>query len=279
MIIKSFFHQETATFTHVVADEIAKICAIIDPVQDFDLITGRTSMQSADACLAWVNSQGYQVAWILETHVHADHLTSACYIKEKTGALIGIGSGIVAVLDYWVPFYHNQDNTPLDGSQFDRLFNEGDSIDLGSLKIKIIATPGHTPACISYLIEDAVFVGDTLFMPYMGTSRADFPGASAEQLYHSIQKILNLPEKTRIFTCHDYPPEGKSPCSESSVGEQKKSNILINDQISKQEYISKRKERDQKLSIPKLLLPSIQVNMRCGYLGAGETLKIPLNRL
>lgn len=284
MIIQSFFHQDTATFTHVIADEKNKVCAIIDPVQDFDPITGRTAMKSINEVLHWIDGQGYSVLWVLETHVHADHLTSAYYIKEKTGALIGIGLGIINVLKYWVPFYNNEENTPLDGSQFDRLLKDGDCINLGSLMIKVLSTPGHTPACVSYYVNDAIFVGDTLFMPYMGTSRTDFPGGSAEQLYESIQKILSLPDATRIYTCHDYPPEGEKPRAESRVDEQKKSNILINNSISREEYIAKRHTRDQQLSVPKLLLPAIQVNMRCGQLGPKnaqgvQSLKLPLNQL
>lgn len=284
MIIESFFHEDTATFTHVIVDKKNKTCAIIDPVQDFDSVTGRTSMHSTQKLLDWINTQELCVKWVLETHVHADHLTSAYYIKEKTGALIGIGSGIIEVLKYWVPFYNNEENTPMDGSQFDRLFQEGDVIQLGDLSIQVLTTPGHTPACVSYYVNDAIFVGDTIFMPYMGTSRTDFPGGSAAQLYDSIQKILKLPETTRIFTCHDYPPQGLSPTAVSTVGEQRISNLLINDKISREEYINKRTERDKQLSLPKLLLPSIQVNMRCGQLGPKnrqgvQMIKIPLNRL
>lgn len=284
MIIHPFFDKETATFTYIVADESTKKCAIIDPVQQLDLPAGKTNLESADSYLSWINAHGFKLEWILETHIHADHLSSAFYLKEKTAAKIGLGQKILDVLSWWVPFFHTEQDTPVDGSQYDHLFKNGETFDLGNLRVKVIFTPGHTPACVSYLIEDALFVGDTLFMPSVGTGRADFPGGNAETLYHSIQTILSHPDDTRIFTCHDYPPDGIEPCSQSTVKEQKQMNVLINETISKEEYIEKRNNRDKNLPLPRLLLPSIQVNMRCGNLGSKRVdgtqfIKIPLNKL
>jgi glyoxylase-like metal-dependent hydrolase (beta-lactamase superfamily II) len=279
MKIQTFFHTETATFTYIVADVNTKKCIIIDPVQDFDLCTGRTSMKTADLHLNWIIENGYELKFILETHIHADHLTAAYYLKEKTGAQIGIGKHIIDVLKTWVPIFNTVEDTPIDGSQFDMLFDDGDIMELGSLKIHVLHTPGHTPACVSYYINNSIFVGDTILMPYIGTSRTDFPGGSADTLYNSIQKILSLPDSTKIYTCHDYPAQGLQPCSQTTVKGQKLTNIMINED----EFIAKRNARDVTLTLPRLLFPSIQINMRCGKHGKIENqsqyIKIPLNKL
>jgi len=211
MHIQHFFDQETATFTYIVSDAATKYCAIIDSVLNYDMSEGKTRTQSADEIISYVRNNQLIVAWILETHVHADHLSAASYLKETLGGKIAIGEHIRQVLDYWVPIFDTGNDTPLDGSQFDHLFVENEIFYIGNLPVKVMATPGHTPACVSYYIEDVIFVGDTIFMPYIGTARADFPGGSAEQLYDSIQKILALPKDTKIFTCHDYPPKEKTP--------------------------------------------------------------------
>lgn len=281
MHIQAFFDKGTATVTYIVSDPETRRCAIIDTVLDFDPQAGVTSTRSADQLIVYIEKSGLTVEWLLETHIHADHLTAASYLKEKCGGKTGISAGMIDVLKYWVPIFDTAHDTPLDGSQFDRLFKDGEEFSLGSLTIQVMHTPGHTPACASYVIEDAVFVGDTLFMPYGGTSRSDFPGGDAATLYRSIRKILALPEETRIFTCHDYPPEGHNPAWESTVGEQKKNNTMIKDGVAEAQYIEARKTRDSKLPVPRLLYPSIQVNMRAGGLGELEDnemhyIKIPV---
>ncbi len=284
MKIQSFFDSVTATFTYVLVDEVSRHCAVIDPVLDFDFSSGKTGLHSLHPIITYIEAEKLQLKWILETHAHADHLSGAAFLKQKLGGKIAIGEHIVEVLKFWVPLFNNGDNTSLEGSQFDRLLAEGDEISLGALKIKVMHTPGHTPACCTYLVEDVAFVGDTLFMPYVGTARTDFPGGSAAVLYHSIQRILSLPDNTRLFTCHDYPPEGQREASISTVAEQKKENVMIHEGISEAEYVSVRNARDKGKAVPKLLLPSIQVNLRAGHLGPVESngvryLKIPLDQL
>jgi glyoxylase-like metal-dependent hydrolase (beta-lactamase superfamily II) len=279
--IEAFFDKGTATVTYVVSDPETRCCAIIDPVLDFDPQTGVTSTKSANQVLNYIVKSNLIVLWLLETHIHADHLTAAHYLKEKCGGETGISEKIIDVLKHWVPVFNTGDDTPLDGSQFDRLFKDGETFSIGSLTVKVIHTPGHTPVCASYLIEDAIFVGDTIFMPYIGTSRADFPGGDAATLYHSIKKILSLSDETRIFTGHDYPPAGQNPSWESTVGEQKKKNIMVKDGVTEAQYIEARNKRDSTLHVPRLLLPSIQVNLRAGNLGVAEEngtryIKIPL---
>lgn len=281
MHIQPFFDNATATVTYVVSDPSSNQCAIIDPVLDFDLHAGTLSTLSADEIIDYVNKMDLKVEWILETHIHADHLTAASYLKEKLGGQIGIGERIKDVLSHWVPVFNTHSDTPLDGSQFDVLFIDGMKFKIGNLNVKVIHTPGHTPDSVSYLINDALFVGDTLFMPYIGTGRTDFPGGDAETLFHSIQKIFTLPETTRIFTCHDYPPSGAAPLWESTVDEQRQANIMINEGVTKDEFIEARNKRDHNKTVPKLLLPAIQVNMRAGKLGSCESnniqyLKIPI---
>ena len=284
MKIQPFFDKDTATVTYVISDPQTKRCAIIDPVLDYNPSSGTTATTSADRVIDYIKTSSLTVEWLLETHIHADHLTATSYLKGKLGGKSGVGEKIVDVLSYWVPVFNTAHDTPADGSQFDRLFKNGDRFNIGNIPATVMHTPGHTPSCISYHISDAIFVGDTLFMPYMGTARADFPGGDAATLYRSIQKILSLPDNTRIFTCHDYPPEGQPAAWESTVAQQKKDNTLINAQISEGEYIEKRKARDSKLPVPRLLLPALQVNMRAGKFGEPETngtqyIKIPLNKL
>jgi|TARA_R110002126_G_scaffold187410_2_gene336098 glyoxylase-like metal-dependent hydrolase (beta-lactamase superfamily II) len=284
MDIQHFFDQETATFTYIVSDSDTKHCAIIDPVLNYEPNTGRTSTQSADALIAYVQKHNLTVEWILETHVHADHLTASSYLKKILGGKTGVGENIKHVLDHWVPLFDTSDDTPVDGSQFDGLFADNEEFNLGKLSVRVMLTPGHTPSCVCYCIEDAVFVGDVIFMPYVGTARADFPGGSAAQLYDSIQKILALPHETRIFTCHDYPPEGKAPACLSTVGEQKKTNQMIHDAVSRADYVLARNKKDENKPLPRLLLPSIQVNLRAGWLGTPSStgiqyIKIPLNQV
>lgn len=284
MQIESFFDPNTSTVTYVVSDPETQHCAIIDSVHDFDLYSGRLSSQSIDKVIDYIKRMNLQVEWILDTHMHADHLTAASYLKDKLGGKIGIGENIKKVLSYWIPIFNTSSDTPSDGSQFDMLFSDGTQFKIGNLNVKVIYTPGHTPDSVSYYINDAVFVGDTIFMPYVGTARTDFPGGNAETLYHSIQKILALPDQTRIYTCHDYPPDGQQPAWVSTVAEQKKNNSMINDSITENEFITARNKKDFNRPVPKLLLPSIQVNLRAGKLGAFETnqlqyIKIPITAL
>lgn len=284
MKIQHFYDKDTATFTYVVSDESTKSCAIIDSVLGYDMSSGRTSNAPADVVIDYVNKYNLKVEWILETHAHADHLTASVYLKDKLGGKIAIGENIIEVVKFWAPIFNTQKDTPFDGSQFDHLFKDNEKFRIGSLEVKVIHTPGHTPACLCYLIEDAVFVGDTIFMPKLGTARTDFPGGSAATLYDSIQKLLALGDNIRIFVGHDYPEEGKEPQFTCTVFEQKKNNILINEKISKDEYVKIRNKRDEGKAVPRLLLPSIQVNIRAGKFGAAEEnniqyIKIPLNRI
>lgn len=282
MQIKPFFDSDTATITYVVSDPSTQRCAVIDSVHNFDLYSGRLSSDSADKVINYIKESNLQVEWILETHVHADHLTAANYLKDKLGGKIGIGENIKKVLSYWLPIFNTSSDTPVDGSQFDVLFTDGMEFKIGNLKVKVMHTPGHTPDCVSYHINDAIFVGDTIFMPYVGTARTDFPGGGAEILYHSIRKILALSDQTRIYTCHDYPPAGQQPAWESTVAEQKKNNIMISEFVTEKEFVAARNKKDFKKPVPKLLLPSIQVNLRAGKLGSVEAnqthyIKIPIN--
>lgn len=282
MKIQHLFDPDTATFTYVVSDPTGA-CAIIDPVLDYDMPSGKTSTISADKVIAYVKEQKLRVEWILETHAHADHLTAAHYLKDQLGGKTGIGEHIKAVLKFWVPLFNTAHDTPLDGSQFDHLFKDGEVFHIGSMEVKVMHTPGHTPACVTYLIEDAAFVGDTIFMPYVGTARTDFPGGSAKTLYRSIQKLFALPQNTKIYTCHDYPPQGQDVCYVSTVAEQKAKNSMVHDGISEADYVAARNAKDKGKAVPRLLLPSIQVNLRSGDFGRPENngvhyIKIPLNK-
>lgn len=280
--ITPFFHEVTNTVTYIVCDPATKSCAIIDPVMDYDAASGTLSTEFADKIVSHFDKNGLNLEWILETHAHADHITAAPYIKEKLGGLIGIGEHIRRVQSTFKAIYHLEAQFAVDGSQFDQLFVDGEVIQLGHLDIEILHTPGHTPACVSYYIDDAVFVGDTLFMPDYGTARADFPNGSAQTLYRSIRKLLNLPDSTRIFVGHDYKaPERDEYAWETSVIAQKRNNIHVKEGVSQAEFVSMREARDATLAVPKLLLPSIQLNIRAGHLPPVESngkhyLKIPL---
>lgn len=279
--IRSFFDEATNTVSHLVADPLTGAAAVIDPVLDFDAASGQVATASADQLLAEAEIEGWKIVWILETHAHADHLSAAAYLKEKTGATIGIGEGIRDVQKVFCPLLAADDCEP-NGGDFDHLFGDGERIDLGTLNIEVIATPGHTPACVSYLIGDALFVGDTLFMPDYGTARTDFPGGDAGQLYRSIRRILSLPEDTRVFMCHDYKAPGRDTFAwETTVGEERRSNPHVHDGISEDEFVAMRESRDATLPVPKLLYPSIQVNIRGGRLPPAEAngrryIRIPL---
>ncbi len=284
MHIKHFFDADTATFTYVVTDNSTKKCAIIDSVLNYDMYAGRTSTLSADAVISYIEAMDLTVEWILETHVHADHLSASSYLKSKLGGKISIGEDIKKVLSFWVPLFNTERDTPLDARKFDHLFQDNERFFIGSIEVKVMHTPGHTPACVSYLIGDAVFVGDTIFMPYVGTARTDFPGGSAKAMYRSIQKLLSLPNDTRIFTCHDYPLENMQPGFMSTVAEQKRDNIMVRDGVNEEQYIAARNKKDEGKAVPKLLLPSLQVNLRAGEFGDAESngvsfIKIPLNKI
>lgn len=284
-LVTSFFDTATSTVTYVVADTTAKICAVIDPVLDFDAASGRTSHTAADRVIAHVRAQGFQVQWILETHAHADHLSSGAYIKSVLGGKIAIGARIVDVQKIFAKVFNLKDSVATDGRQFDRLFNDGDTFPIGGLTARVMHTPGHTPACLTYLIGDAAFVGDTLFMPDYGSARADFPGGDARTLYRSMRRILSLPEETRIFTCHDYKAPGRNEFAwESTVRDQKRANVHVHDGISEEAFVAMRTARDKTLGMPQLILPSIQVNIRAGALPPAEDngvsyLKLPINAL
>ncbi|MBP9727441.1 MAG: MBL fold metallo-hydrolase [Gammaproteobacteria bacterium] len=282
--IKTFFEPETATFTYIVSDTIEKVAAIIDPVLNYDQFSGRIKTHSADEAIKYVQDHGLKLEWILETHIHADHVTAAHYINEKLGGRVGIGSKITEVLKFWVPIFNTYYDTPMNGSQFDALFEDLQILPLGEKFITVWHTPGHTPACCSYLIENNIFVGDTIFMPDIGTARTDFPGGSAEDLYASIKRILSLSNDTNIFVCHDYPTANRSEMCQSTVKEQRLDNILINETISRESYIEIRHKRDENKPVPKLLLPSIQANLRLGKMSKAEDnqiqyIKIPINVL
>ena len=280
--VNAFFDEATFTVTYVVADSATRRAAVVDPVLDFDPASGRTSTTSADKVIAFVKSENLGIDWILETHVHADHLSGAPYIREQLGGRTAIGANVTAVQDTFKGVFNLKD-LATDGSQFDHLFADDESFDIGAIAGRVIATPGHTPACITYVIGDAAFVGDTLFMPDFGSARTDFPGGDATQLYESIQKILSLPGNTRLFMCHDYKAPGRDVYAwETSVAEQRASNIHINDTVSREAFVEMREGRDSQLGMPKLILPSLQVNLCAGRLPEPEDndiryLKIPLD--
>lgn len=280
--VHAFHDEATFTITYVVSDPATGLAAIVDPVLDYDPASGRTSTASADEVVAFVNARQLSVLWILETHVHADHLTGAPYLRDRLGGKTAIGADVTKVQDTFKGIFNLKD-LATDGSQFDHRFSDGDTFAIGDIEARVIATPGHTPACITYVIGDAAFVGDTLFMPDFGTARTDFPGGSARQLYASIRKILALPDATRLFMCHDYKAPGREEFAwETSVAEQRARNIHINDGVSQDEFVTMREDRDNQLGMPKLILPSLQVNLRAGDLPEPEDndiryLKIPLD--
>jgi len=282
--IRPFFDEKTGTITYVISANSSKHAAIVDPVLDFDLKSGRTSTQAAEKVLEYVRDAGLIVEWILETHAHADHLSGARYMQQQVGGRIAIGEHIREVQATFKKFYNLERSFLPDGSQFDHLFKDGETFRIGDVEATALLVPGHTPADMAYLIDGAVFVGDTLFMPDVGSARADFPGGDARVLYRSMGRILALPLETRVFVCHDYPPKDRQPRWETTVAEQRTLNIHIRDGISEDQFVQMRTARDATLGVPALILPSIQVNVRAGHLPPAESdgvsyLKIPLNVL
>lgn len=282
--VTAFFDEATNTISYVVKDSNSKHCGIIDSVMDIDYSAGRISYDHADAIVAHVRERDLTVDWLLETHVHADHLSAAPYLQQKLGGKIGIGAKITVVQDTFGKVFNEGTELERDGSQFDRLFDDGDEFNIGDLAVRVMHTPGHTPACLTYLIGDAAFVGDTLFMPDGGSARADFPGGDAGTLYDSIQKVLALPDETRLFMCHDYGPNGRDIRWQTTVADEKAHNIHIGGGTSRDAFIAMRNERDATLDMPKLIIPSLQVNMRGGHLPEPDKdgkrfLKVPIDGL
>ena len=282
--IRSFFHEPTFTVSYLVSDPATGVAAVIDSVLDFDQKSGRTRTTFADEVLAVAKAEGLRIEWVMETHAHADHLSAAQHIKARTGAKVVIGAEIGRVQKVFKDVF-NAAEMPVDGRQFDRLVGDGERIALGTLEFEVMHTPGHTPACVTYRIGDAAFIGDTLFMPDYGTARADFPGGDARTLHRSIRRILSLPPETRLFLCHDYKAPGRDVFAwETTVAEQRARNPQAHDGISEEEFVILRTKRDRELEMPVLILPSIQVNMRAGHMPPAEAngtvyLKLPLNRL
>lgn len=283
--VQAFFDNATNTVSYVVSDPDGSACGIIDSVLDYDAAAGRTDTASADQIIAFVKDAGLRTEWILESHVHADHLSAAPYLQDALGGKIGIGAEITTVQDTFGKVFNEGTAFQRDGSQFDALFKAGDSIHIGQLRVDVLHTPGHTPACLTYVIGDAAFVGDTLFMPDFGTARCDFPGGSAEDLYNSIQKILSLPDETRIFVGHDYKAPGRDEFAwETTVGEQKALNVHIGAGRPMEDFVTMRTERDASLGMPRLILPSLQTNMRAGHMPEPDDngkryFKVPINQL
>jgi glyoxylase-like metal-dependent hydrolase (beta-lactamase superfamily II) len=282
LAINSFFDSATHTVTYVVADRLSRYCAIIDPVLDFDLSSGNVTTGSADTIIEFINSRNYQTEWILETHAHADHLSAAQYLKNQVGGAVAIGNRIPEVQATFKSVFNLGDDFQPDGSQFDYLFSDEESFQLGDLDCRCLHTPGHTPACSSYIVGKNIFVGDTLFMPDYGTARTDFPGGDAATLYQSIHRLYDMPDETHLYMCHDYLPSSRGEYLwKCTVADQKNSNIHINMNVSEAEFVKQRTERDSTLSAPKLIYPSIQVNIRAGHLPKLEEnhksyLKLPL---
>lgn len=283
--VHAFFDEATNTLTYVVQEPEGRACAVIDSVLDFDYASGRTDTRSADAVIAFIEGNGLDLQWVLETHVHADHLSAAPYIQERLGGQIGIGERITVVQETFGKVFNEGTRFRRDGSQFDRLFRDGDSLMIGQMRADVMHTPGHTPACLTYVIGDAAFVGDTLFMPDFGTARCDFPGGSAETMFDSVQRILSLPDETRIFVGHDYKAPGRDHYAwESTVAAQKALNVHIGAGKSRDAFVALRTARDATLAMPRLIIPSLQINMRAGQMPEPEEnglsyLKVPLNGL
>jgi glyoxylase-like metal-dependent hydrolase (beta-lactamase superfamily II) len=283
-VIKAFFDTATSTVSYVVYDEIGGHAVIIDPVLDYDPKAGRTGTAGADALVAFVQSHDLTVDWLLETHAHADHMSSAHYLQTRLGGKIAIGEKIQGVQKVFKSIFNLEPGFHPDGSQFDHLFTAGERFSFGKLEGQALFVPGHTPADLAYRIGDAVFVGDTMFMPDVGSARCDFPGGDAHMLYRSVRSLLALPEQTRLFMCHDYPPDGRAPCWETTVAEQRRANVHVRDAVSEDEFVAMRTARDQTLEMPVLILPAIQINIRAGGLPPAEEngtryLKIPLDAL
>ena len=282
--IKGFFDEETSTISYVVYDMTSKKCAVIDSVLDFDFSSGTIDCHNAEKIISFIEKMKLDLEWLIETHVHADHLSASPYIQKKLGGKIGISEKISDIQNIFGKTFNAGTEFQRDGSQFDRLFKDNDEYKIGSIKCKVINTPGHTPACTAHVIGNSIFVGDTLFMPDLGSARADFPGGDARELYRSIKKILSYPDDTLIFVCHDYPPTSRKVEWVTTVGEQKKKNIHVKTSIGEDEFVKVREARDKTLSMPKLIIPSIQVNMRAGNLppaeGSGDVfIKVPINSM
>ena len=281
-IVTAFLHDQSSTITYLVVDKATKSAAVIDPVADYDISTGKMSHNFSDKILTALNSSNYNLDWIIETHVHADHVSDAQYFKKEFGGKIAIGSRIKEVQKAFVKIYDEEEVFPCDGSQFDYLINPGEIFQIGELEATAISTPGHTPACMSYLIGTSVFVGDSIFMPDFGTARCDFPGGSAKDLYTSAKKLVALPDETRVFVGHDYGPGGRAIAWETTIGAEKQSNIHIRDGISLDDFVKLRETRDSQLNLPGMIIPSIQINMRAGKLpypseNGVSYLKTPIN--
>ena len=282
--IKGFFDNQTSTISYVVHDNIEKKCAVIDSVLDFDYSSGDIDYVNADKIISYVDQNKLNVEWLIETHVHADHLSASPYIQKKLGGKIGISEKISDIQNIFGKTFNAGTEFQRDGSQFDKLFKDNDEYKIGNINCKVINTPGHTPACTAHVIGNSIFVGDTLFMPDLGSARADFPGGDARQLYRSIQKILSYPDETRIFVCHDYPPSSREVKWSTTVGEQKEKNVHVKTSILEDEFVKTREARDKTLNMPKLIIPSIQVNMRAGNLPPPEDngsvyIKVPINSI
>ncbi|SMY07540.1 MBL fold metallo-hydrolase [Flavimaricola marinus] len=281
--VSGYFDEATNTISYIVRDPSSNHCAVIDSVMDIDYAAGRLTYDHADNLIAEIESKGLTLDWIIETHVHADHLSAAPYIQQKLGGKIGVGSKIMVVQETFGKIFNEGTEFQRDGSQFDKLFEDGDTYMIGNMEARAIETPGHTPACMVHIMGNAAFVGDTLFMPDGGSARADFPGGDAGVLYDSIQKVLSLPDEMRLFMCHDYGPNGRDIQWETTVGEEKKHNIHVGEGKTREDFIKFRTERDATLAVPKLIIPSLQVNMRAGTVPRDEkgnpVLKVPINGL
>ncbi|MGY3618057.1 MBL fold metallo-hydrolase [Bradyrhizobium sp. USDA 10063] len=282
--VTAFFDPATNTVSYVVKDPGSKACAVVDSVMDIDYAAGRIAYQSADKIIDFITQAGLKLEWLIETHVHADHLSGAPYIQSKLGGKIGIGEKITVVQETFGKIFNEGTEFQRDGSQFDRLFKDGDTYQIGAMQAFALYTPGHTPACMTHVIGDAAFVGDTLFMPDGGSARADFPGGNARDLYRSIRRILSLPNETRLFMCHDYGPNGREIRWETTVAEQRAHNIHVHDGITEDEFVATREARDRTLQMPKLIIPSLQINMKAGKLPPPDAdgkryLKVPINLL
>lgn len=282
--VQCLYDRATSTFTHVVYDRAGGHAVVVDPVLDFDPATARTATASADQVLAFVREQELTVDWVLETHAHADHLTAAAHLKRATGAKVAIGRGITQVQARFKALFGLEPDFPIDGRQFDRLFEDGDTFQVGELTVRVVATPGHTDDSLTYVIGDAAFVGDTVFAPETGTARADFPGGDARKLYHSIRRLFDLPADTRLFLCHDYPSAGREPCAQSAIDEQQQRNVHVGGNADEEAFVKMRTERDASLGAPKLILPALQVNIRAGELPPPDAngiryLRLPLDQI
>jgi glyoxylase-like metal-dependent hydrolase (beta-lactamase superfamily II) len=280
----AFFDEPTNTFTYVVKDPASNACAVVDSVMEIDYAAGRLSVNGADKVIDYIRNQNLELQWIIETHVHADHLSAAPYIQEQLGGKIGIGAEITTVQNTFGKIFNEGTEFCRDGSQFDHLFNDGDEYMVGEMRCHALHTPGHTPACMTHIMGDAGFVGDTLFMPDGGSARADFPGGDAKILYRSIQRILSLPDELRLFMCHDYMPNGRNVEYQTTVIQERENNIHVHQGVSETDFVAMREKRDATLGMPRLILPSLQVNMRAGHLPKADTndvvyLKLPLNLL